>query len=106
MDVLPARFWKYGYGAVGGCYKTTRSGAQGSPRKHKKWSGWQELNLRGHVPKTCGWPLDAHYLAQRVYHVYKSRCASITASMDLYAIGVSSMTSASLRHSTPAVALA
>src|SRR3984893_3516456 len=22
-----------------------------------KWSGWQELNLRGHVPKTCGWPL-------------------------------------------------
>jgi hypothetical protein len=23
----------------------------------KKWSGWQELNLRGHVPKTCGWPL-------------------------------------------------
>src|SRR4029077_3648659 len=36
----------------------------------------------------------------------RSRCASITASMDLYAIGVSSMTSASLRHSTPAVALA
>jgi hypothetical protein len=32
----------------------------------------------------------------------RSRCASITASMDLYAIGVSSMTSASLRHSTPA----
>jgi hypothetical protein len=28
----------------------------------------------------------------------KSRCASITASMDLYAIGVSSITSASLRH--------
>src|ERR1043166_6694435 len=27
----------------------------------------------------------------------RSRCASITASMDLYAIGVSSMTSASLR---------
>jgi hypothetical protein len=23
----------------------------------RKWSGWQELNLRGHVPKTCGWPL-------------------------------------------------
>src|ERR1700726_2906424 len=23
----------------------------------KNWSGWQELNLRGHVPKTCGWPL-------------------------------------------------
>ena len=22
-----------------------------------KWSGWQELNLRGHAPKTCGWPL-------------------------------------------------
>src|SRR3954471_19659485 len=21
------------------------------------WSGWQELNLRGHVPRTCGWPL-------------------------------------------------
>jgi hypothetical protein len=20
----------------------------------KKWSGWQELNRRGHVPKTCG----------------------------------------------------
>src|SRR5438094_7054650 len=36
----------------------------------------------------------------------RSRCASITASMDLYAIGVSSITSASLRHSTPAVALA
>src|SRR5579864_292090 len=25
--------------------------------KVRKWSGWQELNLRGHVPKTCGWPL-------------------------------------------------
>src|SRR5262249_5855247 len=36
----------------------------------------------------------------------RSRCASITASIDLYAIGVSSMTSASLRHSTPAVAFA
>lgn len=23
----------------------------------EEWSGWQELNLRGHVPKTCGWPL-------------------------------------------------
>src|SRR5579862_6909496 len=23
----------------------------------ENWSGWQELNLRGHVPKTCGWPL-------------------------------------------------
>jgi hypothetical protein len=23
----------------------------------REWSGWQELNLRGHVPKTCGWPL-------------------------------------------------
>src|SRR5215469_12466867 len=23
----------------------------------ESWSGWQELNLRGHVPKTCGWPL-------------------------------------------------
>src|SRR6476646_5649247 len=22
-----------------------------------KWSGWQELNLRGHAPKACGWPL-------------------------------------------------
>jgi hypothetical protein len=32
-------------------------GANVPPRKHKKWSGWQELNLRGHVPKTCGWPL-------------------------------------------------
>lgn len=21
------------------------------------WSEWQELNLREHVPKTCGWPL-------------------------------------------------
>ena len=60
---------------------------------------------RAFQPSPC-LPLDAHYLAQRVYHVYKSRCASITASMDLYAIGVSSMTSASLRHSTPAVALA
>ena len=59
--------------------------------KHKKWSGWQELNLRGHVPKTCGWPLPytriwlsqireglaalsclalhAHHLAQCVYHI-------------------------------------
>ena len=34
----------------------------------------------------------------------RSRCASITASMSLYAAGVSSMTSLSLRHSTPAVA--
>src|SRR5580700_11526326 len=25
--------------------------------KVRKCSGWQELNLRGHVPKTCGWPL-------------------------------------------------
>ena len=33
------------------------SGAHVSRRKHQKWSGWQELNLRGHVPKTCGWPL-------------------------------------------------
>jgi hypothetical protein len=40
-------------------------------------------------------------LAQRVYHVNSSCFASITASMDWYAIGVSSMTSASLRHSTP-----
>src|ERR1700730_9523693 len=50
-----------------------------------KWSGWQELNLRGHVPKTCGWPLPytrtvgeglsalpcltfhTHHLAQRVH---------------------------------------
>src|SRR5215813_4158939 len=23
----------------------------------KIWSGWQELNLRGHAPKACGWPL-------------------------------------------------
>src|SRR4051812_18555951 len=56
----------------------------------RKWSGWQELNLRGHVPKTCGWPLPytrmfrrepfsslsrlafhAHDLAQRVYHVHQ-----------------------------------
>src|SRR5437667_11525249 len=36
----------------------------------------------------------------------RSRCASITASMDLYAIAVSSMTSDSLRHPPPAVALA
>src|SRR5260370_38380298 len=35
----------------------------------------------------------------------RSRCASITASMDLYAIGVSSVTSASLRHSTQAEGL-
>jgi hypothetical protein len=55
----------------------------------KKWSGWQELNLRGHVPKTCGWPLPytrikgeglaalsclplhADHLAQRVHHVHQ-----------------------------------
>src|SRR6266851_5051207 len=55
----------------------------------KKWSGWQELNLRGHVPKTCGWPLPytrivgkgfsalprlpfhANDLAQRVHHVHQ-----------------------------------
>src|SRR5438552_16279218 len=55
----------------------------------KKWSGCQELNLRGHVPKTCGWPLPytrisreglaalsclplhADHLAQRVHHVYQ-----------------------------------
>src|SRR5262245_31336460 len=59
------------------------------PRHNKKWSGWQELNLRGHAPKACGWPLPytrivgeglstlpglalhADYLAQRVYHVHK-----------------------------------
>src|SRR5579864_9379774 len=23
----------------------------------KEWSGWQELNLRGHAPKAWGWPL-------------------------------------------------
>jgi hypothetical protein len=34
----------------------------------------------------------------------RSFCASITAAIDLYAAGVSSMTSASFRHSTPAVA--
>ena len=28
-----------------------------APQLLKNWSGWQELNLRGHVPKTCGWPL-------------------------------------------------
>jgi hypothetical protein len=55
----------------------------------KKWSGGQELNLRGHVPKTCGWPLPytrimgeglaalsclplhADHLAQCVHHVYQ-----------------------------------
>src|SRR5215831_15428368 len=55
----------------------------------EKWSGWQELNLRGHAPKACGWPLPytrivgeglsalprlplhAHTLAQRVYHVHQ-----------------------------------
>ena len=64
-------------------------GAHVPPRKHKKWSGWQELNLRGHVPKTCGWPLPytrivgeglaalsclalhADHLAQRVHHVHQ-----------------------------------
>ncbi len=26
--------------------------------RHKQiWSGWQELNLREHAPKACGWPL-------------------------------------------------
>src|SRR5437016_10020423 len=64
-------------------------GAHVSHRKHTKWSGWQELNLRGHVPKTCGWPLPytrimgeglsapsglslhAHHLAQRMYHIHQ-----------------------------------
>src|SRR5580700_4409743 len=64
-------------------------GAKVPPRKHKKWSGWQELNLRGHVPKTCGWPLPytrimgeglsalsclplhTHHLAQRVHYVHQ-----------------------------------
>src|SRR5438309_326140 len=64
------------------------------PPRHKspntKWSGWQELNLRGHVPKTCGWPLPytrmfrgepfsslpvlalhADHLTQRVHHVHQ-----------------------------------
>src|SRR5207248_8065981 len=54
-----------------------------------RWSGWQELNLREHVPKTCGWPLPytrimgeglsalsclalhTDNLAQRVYHVHQ-----------------------------------
>src|ERR1700693_4509934 len=76
------------YGSV-----ISSSGAHVSRRKHQKWSGWQELNLRGHVPKTCGWPLPytriwlskiregfaalsclalhADHLAQRVYHVHQ-----------------------------------
>src|SRR5258707_12655621 len=57
----------------------------------KKWCRWQELNLRGHVPKTCGWRLPypriwwsklreglsalsclaADHLAQRVHHVHQ-----------------------------------
>src|SRR5258708_4605845 len=59
-------------------------------KRQKKWSGWQELNLRGHVPKTCGWPLPytrivreglstlslclalhADHLAQRVHHIHQ-----------------------------------
>ncbi len=73
------------------------------PPRHKsanakwKWSGWQELNLREHVPKTCGWPatlhpdlkrgpsalsclaLDADNVAQRVEVprlLHQSRCES------------------------------
>jgi hypothetical protein len=41
-----------------------------------------------------------------VHHVDQLGWAAITASIDLYAIGVSSITSASLRHSMPAVAFA
>src|SRR6266478_6534390 len=72
-------------------YESAISGfsAHVSRRKHKKWSVWQELNLRGHVPKTCGWPLPytrimgeglsalsclplhTHHLAQRVHYVYQ-----------------------------------
>jgi hypothetical protein len=59
----------------------------------ENWSGWQELNLRGHVPKTCGWPLPytriwlskireglaalscvalhADHLTQRVYYIHQ-----------------------------------
>ena len=29
----------------------------GGKSKRKKWSGWQELNLREHAPKACGWTL-------------------------------------------------
>src|SRR5579883_2141974 len=28
-----------------------------APQLLEIWSGWQELNLRGHAPKACGWPL-------------------------------------------------
>jgi hypothetical protein len=53
----------------------------------KLWSGWQELNLRRHVPKTCGGPLHytricwggllqpppvlahAHHLPQCMHHI-------------------------------------
>ena len=60
-----------------------------SANKKRKWSGWQELNLRGHAPKACGWPLPytrivgegistlsglpfyADYLAQCVHHVHQ-----------------------------------
>src|SRR5437764_15338131 len=55
----------------------------------KEWSGWQELNLRGHAPKACGWPLHytrivgeglsalpclslhADHLAKSVHHVHE-----------------------------------
>ena len=36
-------------------------------QRTKKWSGWQELNLRGHVPKTCGCPLAYTRMLERVF---------------------------------------
>ena len=38
-----------------------------SPRNSKRnWSGWQELNLRGHLPKTFGVAHLLHPQLQRV----------------------------------------
>ena len=79
MNMLPRH--------VGGRYPTPRS-------------------LREGLSALSGLPLYTYDLAECMHHVHQIACASITASMDLYAMGVSSMTFASLRHSTPAVALA
>ena len=63
--------------------------ATAAPQLLRKRAGCREVNLRGHVPETCGWPLPytriigegfsalsrlalyADNLTQRVYHVHQ-----------------------------------
>ncbi len=59
---IPTRFITHqarrSYGCILRKWTNSYCNEATNPRNaKKKWSGWQELNLRGHVPKTCGWPL-------------------------------------------------